>query len=850
MKNLRYLLHNFRARIEHFLVLTRIGQLTLRVLNLLVRGTLFNIDPAVTAVYVEGLKSTLSSGFDIDLSVPAVLIQNVGDGITTPDVSFVTDENLLNGGTAFQQTISTPDPLLDRIDIIEGQIKTRNEFTDTAVDVVDPITKVVTPTTLERDVEIYLLLNVKTGTPAADPVPPALTGATAGFLLGTVTTDVLDLSTQYLINMTIGSDGEFVEVDLRGAIPTSTTRAERIAAINAAGFGTIATNVGGAIKITALGVGENSVFKIKSPLQASKDAYTLVFGNSVTLGYLDIYTGENAKFKIAEVFVPQGAATLVPGNVRSREDKDTLWDADADSVENSFSFDGHRKSKPLDHVDESIEVRHLDPSVLGTLQQKTTLYRNAGTPIYLIEGDVTFRQGSLFYKEDINIVQVNGDTQDAIEIEQEFPVHRVDQRQEDFTGPGYAVPISLSELTTDKHFFTVGALINDGISYYMVKEFETNHARVGIYITNGGSVSGFTHLRITLHNSADATLGFVDIPIADLQTVGTGWIYANLLATLVNGLTYHYHFNLVGTNGVTTAVLGTDALNNLTCREMYLPTSGKYGSASAEDVVNILDKNGTDLISVRSLGDDDIISPGDGFIGVSGLDLMVEDFSDTSYWENWNYQDYVGIDMTKGRIKLPTGEKVQFLYAEFNVREGINESDAKNFLRHTSNESIDTSLVNIEESFIDKEITELNPDKTTNIYSDFVGVSSAVIFPEILTPRGSFDFVTRSPGQFHIKPITFLMLYAMDSSDTGIVKIDYEIYVEGSLLATRSIIIDPPDDTSRAKIETTTSDIYIEGNEFENKDSIYINISRDNGVGSNHTGKFQLIGLTVKGVVK
>lgn len=846
MKNLRYLQHNFRARIENNLVLTRIGELSLRVLNILTRGLIYNLSSSIKAVFIEGLETSHSSGFDIDIAIPAVVVQNVGDGINTPDVSLVADENLPNSGADFQVTVTTPDPSLDRIDIIEGQVKKRSEFTDTAVDVVDPITKVVTPTTLDRDFEIYLDVQVKTGTPGASPVPPNSTSATAGFLLGTITTDVLDLSTQYLIKIAVGADSEFIEIDMRGAVPSSTTRAERMAAINAAGFGTIATNDGGAIRLTSFGIGENSMLKIKSPIQSSKDAYTLVFGVSTTLGYLDTYIGTNEWFKISEVFVPQGAATLVPASVRSREDKDTLWDADANTVENGFSLDGHRKSDPLDHLDGSVKVNHIDPSVLAAIQEKVTLYRDPGVPIYNIAGDSTFRKGGLFFEEDIEVVQVNGGAQDAIEIEQEFPVNRVDQRQDDTTGTGYAVPTVLSEAVADKHLFTVGVLINDGSQYYQVTEFEDNHSRVGVYITNGGSIAGFTHMRITLHNNMDSSLGFVDVPIADLQTVSVGYIYADLVAPgLVNGLTYHYHLSLVGAGAVTTAILANDTLGNLTYREMYLPTGAKYGSVDKEDVVNVLGQAGSDLIPTRLSGDDDISSPGDGFIGVSGLDIMVEDFSDNGYWANWNYQGYVGVDMLLGKLKFPSGQSVRFLFAEFNTQEGINDQDAKNYIRHTSNESVDTSLVNLEDGWTEFEINEILPDVLTTVFESLLGISEVVVFPENGTPKGTFSFLARGDGAYHAKPLLFRLRYAMDTSDTGVVKLDFKIYVKGILVTTRSITINTPNDTSRATILTTTSDAYVAEDEFVRGDEIDIELSRDNGVGSNHTGKFQLIGMTL-----
>lgn len=842
MRSLRYLFQNFRQRIESELVLTRMGELALRDLNLLTRGLIYNLGSSIDAVIIEGLETSLNAGFLIDIAIPAVVVQNVGDGVNTSDVSVVTDENLDNSGVDYQITITTPDGANDRIDIIQAQIKQRSAFTDLAVDLVDPITQVVTPTTLDRDKEVYLDVALVTGTPAGSPTPPSTTAAAAGTFVGTVTTDNLDLTTEYILYLAVGKDAEFIEIDMRGGTPAATTRTERINAINAAGFGTVATNDGGAIRITAPGVGENSVIQVKSPLLSAKDAYTLVFGVTTSLGYLDTYLGTNAWFKISEIFVPAAAGSLVPANIRSREDKDADWDSDAATIENAYSFDGHRKSVPLDHADDSIFPNHLDPSVTASIQNKTTIFRGANAPIYNVVGDGTFRKGTIFL-EDIACVTAAGVAQADTETEQEFPVNRVDQFQETTGGGTYPVPTALNE--PDKTIFTPGTAITAGGNYYTVVNFAGNHNRVGVYITNGAACLNFTHMRITMHNSGDASQGTADITIADLQSVNVGWIYVNFSVSITAGLPYHYHFSLVGASSETRPVLGTDGSTNIAFREMYLPDSGIYGSASENDIIKLLSNDGTRLIPDRAAAEDAISSPGDGYIGATGLDIIVEDFSNTTYWTNWIYNSYIGVDLGLGRIKFPSGQTVDLIYGEFNVNEGINESDTKNYLRHITERSLEESLQSLEEGFVEFEISDIFPDTTTNIFESVVSNSWAVTFPGTLTPLGEFNYSARNAGLYHRNDMFFRLFYSMSAGDTGVVKLDFEIYVDGSLLATRSITIDPPNDTSRSSELTSTSNVYIAGAEFTKGNDIRIKISRDNGVGSNHTDDFQLLGLTV-----
>lgn len=848
MKNIRYLQQTDRARIEHDLVLTRMGELMIRDDNLLVKGLLYPVN-GLSAVIIDGLISSPGSGLSVDLSAPAFAIQAIDNGTFTNEVKYIVDDN---SGIDFNIVLDTADPSNDRIDIIEARIEKRSAFTDLNVSIADPVTKVISSQTRDRDFELFLNVKKKTGTPAVSPVPPSPTSATSGQCLGTVDINSLpnNLSSEYILNLAVGIDAEFVEIDLRGSIPSATTAAEIIANINAAGFGTVASLSGNYLLIQAQGTGENSVVKIKQPLDPSIDAYEEILGYPENLAYNDIYEGANGYFKVAEIFVPTGATSLSVDNVRSREEKDTAWDADAGTIENVTSLDAHRKSDPMDHADESIYVNHLNPSVTDILGSKITLFRGAYAPIYFVSGDSTFRQGTLLL-HDIEAVKVNGLPQDNFyDNEQQYPLNRVDQREEDYSsGSGYSVPVSLSELSADKRNFTVGALVNDGTSYYTTQNFAENHNRIGIYLTNGGSVTGFTHLRITLHDPGNTQEGQVDIPIADLQSVGTGWIYANMSAILTNAVTYHYHFEMIGETSPTPPVLGNQTgtgADTLAFREMYLPIGGKYGTINEDDVVVPLDNTGSRLSLTRNSGDDDIITPGDGFLGEStgsNYDLMIADFSNSTLWQNWRYEDYVGIDLDLGRLKISPSLNVRNLFVEFNIIEGIDEQDAKNVLRHSRTESTEESFVLLEEGFIKKEIVDAEADFSTSIYETTLDNTEALIFPNTGTPKVTFEFKARNNGIYHARNIFFELLFAMTASDTGVVKLDMAMRVNGISKTARTQTIDPPNDTSRTKI--ITSGLYLSATDFAEGDEVMIELTRDNTVGSNHSSGFGLFNLGV-----
>lgn len=357
-KSLRYVKQNQYQKIEHDLVITRIGEFNIRLIESLTRGLIVKSD-GLDAVIFDGLYASPGTGLSIDFSVPAVAVQKLPNG----DVRYCIDSN---SGNAFNVILDPSDPTFPRRDIIEAQFGIRDKNLDTAVDIADPVTKLISTVSRYRDKEIYMKFQKNTGIASGSPVPPSPTAATYGELLGTVTTDILDLSTNYILSIAIGDDTEFVDVDCRGATPSATTRVERIAAINGAGFGSIAANIGGAIKIICpTTTGEPSVVKIKQPNLYTADGYAVILGGTITNGYYYEYRGSNNWFKIAEMLITPGSTTISPTFIYSREEKDTDWLADANTIENAIQYDSHRTSVPMDHKNQSVEDYHLAPSALA-----------------------------------------------------------------------------------------------------------------------------------------------------------------------------------------------------------------------------------------------------------------------------------------------------------------------------------------------------------------------------------------------------------------------------------------------------------------------------------------------------
>lgn len=685
-KNLRYVQQSFRARIEHDLVLTRMGEMTVRDIDALTRALLYQLT-GKTAAIMEGLDASPVGNLDVELTAPATAILNLGD----QNVRFAIDHN---GGAPFSVTMDAADPVDPRIDIIEATIKTRSAFSDSVVDVVDPVTKTVTPQLRDRDFEVYLEVRKKTGTPAGPA--PSPTAGTAGVLTGTIAIPgTIDLSAEYIINLAVGNDSEYVEVDCRGATPAATTAAEILTALNGAGFGVIAAQIAGDfIELTAPGTGENSVIRVKQPTDPSTDALNNIFGLSESVGYFVQYAGTNPYFKVAEINVAATQTVLNPTDVKPRADKDTDWTADAASILNGFSLQAHRESAPMDHAASSVEGYHLAPSALAVVTGRTSRIAGAtdtsgSTTSQFYALQRTFALSTVINTQAkarmqtlvptkftggdhlplINITTAGGTPLAYNQIESQYPLSRVDQRSEDTVG-NYSVQTSLIEAPSDIIPFTptVGLL------------FSSRFKRFGVFLKTRGS--GYTDLVFDFHDSGNNLLFSRSIPYASLNDAGGAgaWNYVSHglldnIYTLTPGSTYHVHCYVIGFTVGTTPVLGRSAGGVIAFRAMYRPEAG-VGVLTNPDRPFIQTIDGSNnlipLIAENGVNDDDT----QPFAGESKVEIMAADFSDTAYWESFTYQNYIAIDPATGRIKLKFNINYMQLFWSFNTVRAIADTDA------------------------------------------------------------------------------------------------------------------------------------------------------------------------------
>lgn len=327
MKALRYMKHNFRQRVEHNLVLERLGELMIRNIHTATRALLYGAATGpVDAVVLEGFTPTVGAGLSVNLSGPKVAVQDAGNA---DDVFVCVDT------TATHNVVLDPaDPTNPRIDNIVARYKLPvDKFLDTAASQADPSTQTITPAAFYRDKELQLEFLKVTGTPAGVPAAPAIPGGTAGSITGTVAIPTtINLQTEYILNIGVGDEGEFVEVDCRGATPAATTLAEIIAAINLALGAVIASASGNFLKLDAPGTGFNSAIKLKQPLNPAIDAANNILGIVESIQYIYYYRGGTKYFKVCEVFVPALAVTLIAGNLRSVYNKDSQWNAGAATI--------------------------------------------------------------------------------------------------------------------------------------------------------------------------------------------------------------------------------------------------------------------------------------------------------------------------------------------------------------------------------------------------------------------------------------------------------------------------------------------------------------------------------------
>jgi hypothetical protein len=316
MRDIRTLNQSSGQQIESDEVITRIGNLAFRNLGSAAKMGLFDSGKAL--IVGSGLRVEASAGLTVKVPTGCVFQRSYDViGCIQPTEQTVTIDAASG---------------VPRIDIVEAQIKQIVDKTDYAqIGTVATGTGggsvIVTNEEIKRDIKYYLAVQKKTNTTTP-------TAATAGTLTGTVAIPgVIDLSAEYLINISDGEDGSFQEIDCRGAVPNATTRAEIMAAINAAVGRTMATAGGGdVIILTGPGLGITSKFTIKPPVtDPDKDALQTIFGVSSGGMYKYVYAGVNEWFKLCEI--DMGAATVVITDALIRNvDRKSTWASDIEET--------------------------------------------------------------------------------------------------------------------------------------------------------------------------------------------------------------------------------------------------------------------------------------------------------------------------------------------------------------------------------------------------------------------------------------------------------------------------------------------------------------------------------------
>ena len=298
-------------QIEYDQVLKRIGEISYRNFGVFCKSLLFDDSEALVT---KGLRVEPSSGLVVNVTAGAG-IQQVGDQELLP---FVATED---------QTVTIDAASgVARVDMIEAQVQAVETKSDYTFKIIDPESIIVSTASIYRDVKYILAVQKKTSSTTP-------TAAIAGVLTGTVAiTGTVDLGTEYLINVADGEDGEFIEIDCRGAVPETTSAAEIVANINAAIGRVAASTSAGYIIYTGEGLGITSAFYFKSPVtNPALDALEIIFGLSIAGDYLHTYVGTNEWFKIAEINMGTATTTLTTSEIVNLDEK-ALWVANQNDI--------------------------------------------------------------------------------------------------------------------------------------------------------------------------------------------------------------------------------------------------------------------------------------------------------------------------------------------------------------------------------------------------------------------------------------------------------------------------------------------------------------------------------------
>lgn len=136
-----------------------------------------------------------------------------------------------------------------------------------------------------------------------------------------------------------------------------------------------------------------------------------------------------------------------------------------------------------------------------------------------------------------------------------------------------------------------------------------------------------------------------------------------------------------------------------------------------------------------------------------------------------------------------------------------------------------------------QQIEFFDMDRTTSITYLDLSQNEVVSFPSTGTPAGKIEFNAHYPNQ----DITFKIAYATSTISTGNIKIDADIYVNGTIIDTMSETFTAPEDTDRHPGILTN--IYVDKTKFTEHDNIVIVWSRDNTCANNMSGNFYLIDI-------
>ena len=310
MRDMRTMNMSAGQKIESDLVMKRIGDLAYRDLGVMARMSLFDAGKAL--IVGDGLRVAPSSGMTVVVPSGSVFQRCID---VYPCLQIEDQTVTLDAASG-----------VPRIDIVEAQVKVISDRADVVqvAGIGSGSSIEVTTEEVKRDIRYYLSVRKQTDT--TEPTP-----ATAAELEGSVAiAGTIDLSNKYLLNLMDGEDGDFIEIDCRGATPEATTRAEIITAINSAvGRAMATTGSGNVIVLTGAGVGQASAFSIKPPVSdVNKDCAEEVLGLSISGVYRYDYAGVNDWFKLAEIDVGALTTVLTPTEIRNIDEKSTWTDGD------------------------------------------------------------------------------------------------------------------------------------------------------------------------------------------------------------------------------------------------------------------------------------------------------------------------------------------------------------------------------------------------------------------------------------------------------------------------------------------------------------------------------------------